>query len=339
MGRKQRIDLIRKIERQTNSKVLVYITGDRRGLETKIASDVIPYIYKHLKKIGNVSKINLFVYTTGGITITGYGIVNLIREYCDKYGVIIPFKCLSTGTLMALGADSIIMSKMGQLGPVDPSLTHPLSPTIPHPQNPALQMTLPVNVEDVVSFFDLARKEAKTDSEEELTKILTVMAEGLHPLVLGAVNRSRNEIRFLAKTLLRQHTENEEKIDMIVRTLIEERFSHHYLMGRKEAKETLKLNVIDVPDELMSDVMSLYDEYNELLKLDVPYNNETALGEKDKATLELHKCVIESEGLTHTYSSHVKIKRVHLKDAQTGISTTGYPSTPLREEWMQNDNV
>ena len=308
-------------------------------METKIASDVIPYIYKHLKKIGNVPKINLFVYTTGGITITGYGIVNLVREYCDKYGIIIPFKCLSTGTLMALGADSIIMSKMGQLGPVDPSLTHPLSPTIPHPQNPALQINLPVNVEDVVSFFDLARKEAKTNSEEELTKILTVMAGGLHPLVLGAVNRSRNEIRFLAKTLLSQHTKDKNKIDAIVRTLIEERFSHHYLMGRKEAKETLQLNITDVSDELMFDVMSLYDEYNQLLRLDIPYNNETALGESDEATLKLHKCVIESEGLAHTYSTHVKIKRVHLKDVQTGISATKYQSISLREEWMQNDDV
>ncbi|MDE0090217.1 MAG: hypothetical protein OXP12_02535, partial [Thaumarchaeota archaeon] len=80
MGRQERIDLIRKIERQTNSKILVYITGDRHGLETKISHDVFPFIYKHLEKIENSQKINLFIYTTGGITISGYGIVNMIRE-------------------------------------------------------------------------------------------------------------------------------------------------------------------------------------------------------------------------------------------------------------------
>ena len=339
MGRQQRMDLIREIERQTDSKVLVYITGDRQGLESRIALDTIPYIYKHLKKIGDVPKINLFIYTTGGITMAGYGIVNLIREYCDKYGIIIPFKCLSTGTLMALGADSIIMSKMGQLGPVDPSITHPLGPTIPHPQNPALKMNLPVNVEDVVSFFNLARKEAKTDSEEELTKILTVMAGGLHPIVLGAVNRSRNQIRFLAKTLLRQHTDDEGRIDSIVRTLVEERFSHDYLVGRREAKNDLRLKINDVQSDLMANIMNLYDEYNQMLSLEIPYNIETELGDRSNALLTLHKSIIESENLTHTYSTHVKVKRVHLKDSQTGIHEIRHQSMQLKDEWMQNDDI
>ena len=149
MGRQQRLDLIKKIEQQTDSKIIVYITGDRQGLQTQISSDVIPFIYKHLTKIEDSRKISLFIYTTGGLVISGYGIVNMIREYCDEYDVIIPFKCLSTGTLMALGANSIIMSKMGQLGPVDPSLNHPLGPTI---ENMSTR-TIPVNVEDVVSFL------------------------------------------------------------------------------------------------------------------------------------------------------------------------------------------
>ncbi len=50
MGKKERIELIKKIEDATNSKILVYVTGDRRGLETRISSDVIPFIYKHLEK-------------------------------------------------------------------------------------------------------------------------------------------------------------------------------------------------------------------------------------------------------------------------------------------------
>ena len=102
---------------------------------------------------------------------------------------------------MVLGANSIIMSKMGQLGPVDPSLEHPLGPEVQHPQNPTIKGRVPVNVEDVVSFFDLAKKEAKTTSEGEFTKVLSMLSGSIHPLVLGAVNRSRDEIRFLAKTL------------------------------------------------------------------------------------------------------------------------------------------
>ena len=333
--RQQRIDLIRKIEKQTNSKILVYITGDRGGLESQISSDVIPFIYRHLEKIGQTSKINLLIYTTGGIAISGYGIVNMIREHCSEYGVIIPFKCLSTGTLMALGANSIIMSKMGQLGPVDPSLTHPLGPAIQ--TNPTSKELVPVNVEDVVSFFDLAKKEAKTNSEEELTKIMTILSAGIHPLVLGAVNRTRNEIRFLAKTLLKQHMTDEKKIDSIVKTLIEERFSHNYIISRKEAKD-LKLNIVDVSDELMSDIMKLYDEYNKALNLDSPYNFETELDGKDEVTSVLPRCIIEDNNLTHVYSTKVKINRVRIADPSTGIQNTQYQSRILREQWLQDES-
>jgi len=34
---------------------------------------------------------------------------------------------------MALGADNILMTKMGQLSPIDPSIDSPLAPTAPIP--------------------------------------------------------------------------------------------------------------------------------------------------------------------------------------------------------------
>lgn len=338
MGRQERVDLIQKIERQTNSKVLVYITGDRKGLETQISHDVFPFIYKHLEKIDNVPKINLFIYTTGGITISGYGIVNLIREYCEEYNAIIPFKCLSTGTLMTLGANSIIMSKMGQLGPVDPSLEHPLGPEVQHPQNPMIKGKVPVNVEDVMSFFDLAKKQAKTTSEGEFTAVLTMLASNIHPLVLGAVNRSRNEIRFLARTLLKQHMSNAQRIDSIVSTLVEERFSHNYLIGRKEARQDLHLNIIDTNSELMTDIMNLYGEYNQILHLDAPYNPETSLGKDNEKTATLHRSIIESESLTHTYSTTVRLKRT-MADDQADMPVGSITTMPVREEWLENHDV
>lgn len=338
MGRQERVDLIRKIDRQTNSKVLVYITGDRKGLETRISHDVFPFIYKHLEKIGNSQKINLFIYTTGGITISGYSIVNMIREYCKEYGAIIPFKCLSTGTLMVLGANSIIMSKMGQLGPVDPSLEHPLGPEVQHTQNPTIRGMVPVNVEDVVSFFDLAKKETKTTSEEKLVKVLSMLAGSIHPLVLGAVNRSRNEIRFLAKTLLKQHMNDEQRVTSIVSTLVEERFSHSYLIGRKEAKD-MQLNVTDVSAQLIADIMNLYHEYSQVLQLDVPYNKETALGKDREKTITIHRSIIESEHLTHTYSTTIRLNRVQVNDPQTDTPLKATTSVLIKEEWLQNNDV
>ena len=166
-----------------------------------------------------------------------------------------------------------------------------------------------------------------------------MLTGGIHPLVLGAVNRSRNQIRFLAKTLLAQHIDDQDKINSIVKMLVEERFSHDYLIGRKEAKRDLKLNVIDVSNETMEDIMSLYYEYDKLLQLDIPYNFETALGDENESTITLHRCIIESKNLTHTFSTKTKVNRIVQNVVQTGIPTPQYQSTIIKEEWMQNDEV
>jgi len=128
MSRERRIELIEKIEESCQGPVVVYITGDRLGLETKIASDIFPMIHRHLINIGNKEKINLFLYSTGGITIAGYTLVNLFREFGDKFNVIIPFKAHSCATLICLGADNVIMTPIGQLSPIDPSIDHLLVP-------------------------------------------------------------------------------------------------------------------------------------------------------------------------------------------------------------------
>lgn len=339
MDRKERKDLIKEIENLTKSRVLVYVTGDRRGLETRISSDVIPLIFKHIKRFGEVPKISLFLYTAGGITISGYGIVNMIREFCKNLTMIIPFKALSTGTLMVLGADEIIMSKMAQLGPVDPSLEHPLGPRIPHPQNPAISAIVPVNVEDVVSFFGLAKKEAKTSTEGEFTKIFNIISSGIHPLVLGAVNRSRDEIRFLAKMLLQHHIKNKTKVEKIVRTLVEERFSHNYIIGRSEAKKDLDLPVIDVSQELDNKIMELFDEYSRLLKLDSPFNPELELAGQTQSTSTFHRCIVECLELTHTYTTVRQISKVQAVDPQTRIPIIQYPQTLIQEEWIENNTI
>lgn len=334
MARAERLDLIKKLEKLTNSRVLVYITGDRRGLETRIASDIFPIMFKHLDKFGHSKKINLFLYTPGGITISGYGLVNLIREYCDEFGVLIPFRALSTGTLIALGANTITMSKMGQLGPVDPSVNHPLGPSTPHPQNPNMKVLVPVNVEDVLSFFELAKNQGCAKSEKELTEAFRTLSTSIHPLVLGAVNRARDQIKFLAKTLLQYHMKDETKIDHIIKTLLEQRFSHDYLVGRNEAKNVIGLNIVDASKEENETILKLFDEYHNLLKLGSVYNPEEELHDQPEVTAKFHRSVVESTELTQMFTTVKNIKRTQI--LQQGIPLPTNVETILDEGWAEN---
>lgn len=110
-------------------------------------------------------KLAVFLYTPGGDALAAYGICNLLRQFTESYSVIVPYKALSAGTLITLGANSIIMTKGGLLSPIDPSVQAPLGPRVPIPGMPNAQATVPVNVEDVIGFHKLAVDEWKLADE------------------------------------------------------------------------------------------------------------------------------------------------------------------------------
>ena len=48
--------------------------------------------------------------------------MNLIRNFCKYFEIIVPFNCHSAGTIISLGANRIVMTKQATLGPIDPSV-------------------------------------------------------------------------------------------------------------------------------------------------------------------------------------------------------------------------
>jgi hypothetical protein len=339
MERGKRTELIKQIEEKRQARLIVYITGDRRGLETRIATDVFPMFHEHLMQMGRQRKIDLFLYSTGGITIAGYALVNLIREFCEEFNVIIPFKALSCATLISLGANEIIMTPMGQLSPIDPSVHHPLGPVVQIPGQPAGQI-VPVNVEDVNAFVDLARKEVGLSNEESMQKVFEVLATKVHPLALGSVQRSREQIAFLASNLLRYHMTDKNRIEKVVNILTRERFSHDYIIGRKEAKETLELNIVEPDEDLIRDIVDLFNAYSDIFELNTTYNPEIYLSGSDSGVFDFNRGMIESIGLAHVFRTKKEIRRVQVPpQPEMPIPTIGYQERILEEGWIVDNNI
>ncbi|GAB4434301.1 MAG: peptidase [Anaerolineae bacterium] len=337
MTRTTRMELIEKIQAKRNSRLVVYITGDRRGLETKIATDVFPMLHRHLVQIKSHDKIDLFLYSTGGITIAGFALVNLFREFCNEFNVIVPFKALSCATLITLGANEIVMTKMGQLSPIDPSIEHPLGPVVEIPGQPG--RIVPVNVEDINAFFDLARNEADLKGEESIRSVFEILASKVNPIVLGAVQRSRQQIAFLAARLMTYHTHEEEHINKTVDILTRQRFSHDYIISRREAKDVLKLNIIEPDEELTTLIVDLFRAYNEVLKIDQPYNPETVLGLDNEKVSDFNRAIIESIDLTHIFRTTKEIKRAQIAHPGIPQVIVGYQERILKEEWTQDESI
>jgi hypothetical protein len=309
----ERKTLIKNIEDLRNSKVITYLTGDREGpIRAQIGIDIIPVISKQLRIIGKTSNIDLFLYSTGGDTMVPWRLVSMIREYCDKFSVLIPYKAHSAATMIALGADEVVMTDLSELSPIDPSTANVFNPQ--DPQNP--QVKIPISVEDVMAYFDLAKNKFGIKNEEELVKIFNKFIESnpqIHPLALGNVNRIHNLIRMLAKRLLRSHKlpMKEDEIDKIVDYFTEKLYSHQYFIGRKEVKEDLELKTVIYADEDLSRAMTdLYEEYAKEMELGKIWNPENELGTNVSQTSKEYKIAfIESVELSNYFELSLEYRR------------------------------
>ena len=317
MDKKQ---LIQKIEELRNSRVITYLTSDRQGpMNARIAMDVIPIISKQLRNIGKTEKIDLFLYSTGGDTMVPWRMVSMIREYCDKFSVLVPYKAHSAATMISLGADEIVMSDLSELSPIDPSTANVFNPQ--DPQNP--QNKIPISVEDVMAYFDLAKNKFGIKNDEELAKVFNKFVESnpqIHPLALGNVNRTHNLIRVLAKRLLKSQKSpmREEEIEEIVDYFTEKLYSHQYFIGRKEAKEDLGVKSVAYADEKLSVAMTdLYSEYAKEMDLGILWNAENELGVNAMQTRKDYKIAyIQSAQFSNYFELTLEYKKQQVNIVQ-----------------------
>ncbi len=313
-------NLIKQIEEKRGSKIITYITSDRKGpINARIAMDVVPVISNHLREIGKTDKIDLFLYSTGGDTMVPWRMVSMIREYCDNFSVLIPYKAHSAATMISLGADEILMSDLSELSPIDPSTANVFNPQ--DPNNP--QNKIPISVEDVMAYFDLAKNKFGIKNDEELAGIFNKFVEAnpqIHPLALGNVNRTHNLIRILAKRLLKSHQEpiKEEKIDKLVDYFTEKLYSHQYFIGRKEAKEDLGLTTVVSADSDLADLMTkLYEEYKKEMELDKIWNPEVEIGENQMINKKGYKLAfVEGNSLSNYFELVLEYKKGQVQTTQ-----------------------
>jgi len=323
-----RLDLIKQIERERQSAVICYITGEGGGFKTQIGEDIIPILFRHLELIGKQDNIDLFLYTRGGDMVAPLKIVKLIRNYCKKFSVLVPYRSHSAGTLVTLGADEIVMHKMGELTPVDPTTAHPFNPRDPiNPQN-----VIPISVEDINSYLLLAKDKGKVKDDQmseiyqNLTKHSYTDPKHLHPLALGNVYRAQRMIRILAEKLLSTHIDiekgdNKKLTGKIIDEITSDICVHNYPIYRDEA-EKLGLK-ISIPDEKLEKMLwVLYESYAEEMQLDHPFNPRKILGQEATKELKYGAAYIESKVGLDTFFFNINISKVSL------LPVPGQPPSP-----------
>jgi primosomal protein N'' len=293
MGRDERLALLNRIQELRHSNVISYITGDRENVSTRIAPDIIRVFFRHLEALGSSERIDLFLYTRGGDVLTPWRLVNLIREYTSSFSILVPFRAYSAGTLIALGANEIVMGKMGELGPIDPSVANAFNPQ--DPNNPIAK--IPVSVEDVSSFITLAMEIGQLKGQEQLETVFSHLADKVHPLALGNVQRNYALIRSIARKLLRLHmsADDDDLIKDIINNLTEKLYAHNHMISRREARQDIKLTVTQPSTELEQLMWNLYEEYERELNLLEPFDPSKLIQDsQQKFEFEVSGGIIES---------------------------------------------
>lgn len=267
MSQQDRARILQSLQERLDSPVLAYVTGDRPGLETQISGDQVVRFPRHLSKLGDHEWINLLVYTRGGDTTAVWPVLGFLREHAKKVRLLIPYIAHSSGTLLALGGDEIVMTRYATLSPIDPTVANPYNAL--DPANNANR--LPIAVEDVLAFMEFATSTSPDLAADAFRKL----SENVHPLALGNVQRSINMIRELAKKIIGTTSVkiSDAEVGPLIKRLTTEYYTHQHLIGRTEAASIglpIETKSADVEDLLWSYYQQLSADLELLDRFDPP---------------------------------------------------------------------
>jgi hypothetical protein len=239
-----------RIERRVGGTFLTYWTSTSGS----VCDNDVMALHELLETLGPQRHLTLFVKSDGGSGMASLRMVHLLRRYARRLTVAAPLNCASAATMLALGADTILMGPLSYLTAVDTSLEHDLSP-LDHTNN-----LVPVSNDEVDRVIRLWREHAGrnrvvTHPHQELYKYL-------HPLVIGALDRASSLSLKLCHEILSYHLRDGKKAESIARQLNYSYPAHQYPITSREARRLgLKVDDLDPAlDELLQDLNLLYSE-------------------------------------------------------------------------------
>jgi len=241
--------VIEKLAAALGEPVLTYWNSTKGSI---CQNDVIG-LYALLRNAGKLERLSLFLKSDGGSGQAALRMVNLLRRYVDHLTVLAPLECQSAATMLALGADRILMGPLAHLSAVDTSLTHDLSPI--DRDNDRVS----VSNDELLRVIRLWTEQAK----DSVANPYAALFPFVHPLVIGAVDRSSALSTRICEEILSYHIEDMTKSREISNTLNSGYPSHTYPITLREAKR-IGLNAEPMNEEMNAMLFELNEVYSEM---------------------------------------------------------------------------
>jgi hypothetical protein len=237
--------VLTRLEQELGEPILTYWNSNKGS----ICQNDVAGLYGLLQRLGKVDRLSMFIKSDGGSGQASLRMVNLLRQYTKHLTVLVPFECQSAATMLALGADRILMGPIAHLSAVDTSLTHDLSPIDRDNDRVSVSQD---ELQRVVALWQRQTTTEKANPYESLFR-------HVHPLVIGAVDRASALSTKLCLEILSYHMDDLEKAQAISEVLNSGYPSHSYPITLREAQR------IGLHTEPMADGIShLLFELNEI---------------------------------------------------------------------------
>jgi len=315
-----RHEAIRELEESRGSRLITYFLGDRYPFRAQIAEDAVRPFYEHLKDLEFESRrktVDLFLYGRGGSTAAAARIVALLRDFADEVNVLIPYKCHNAASLMAMGADRILMGPLGELTAVDPGVgEHGLS-------TGGLQTERIRLAGDLKAFLSLLKNAVRAEEHAALTRALLALSEGLDAAEMGAVQRVATHFSSMTRNLLagRREKLSEQEMRRIIDTMTERLDPHLSRIDRSDAKE-IGLKLQSPKPEWEDSLEALFREYERALRLNEPISPEAEMEAiiDAKNTENIPLAILESGNRRHIFRASLALRKIRRIPAEPEIN-------------------
>jgi hypothetical protein len=220
---------------------------------------------------------------------------------------------------VALAAKRIVMTRISELSPIDPSTGNQFNPIDQiQPAN-----RLGISVEDVNAYKDFIKEalaiEKGTDNPHRgklttaeqvaLQPYIQRLTTEIHPIALGNVHRVHKLIQHLAKKLLLCNPVNGQDDSDIVSRLTVQSYSHLHMFNRHEAKEILGDRIEFASGELDAALDALLREYERDFNLRQPLFLPRLMEKDHEKDVVFVGAVAESASRSYLYKTRAKVRK------------------------------
>jgi ATP-dependent protease ClpP protease subunit len=259
-------ELVARIESITQRNLVAYTSFSEHpaGIIAEPDDRLIETLLQSVDLSKYPDRLDLMMNSPGGSPTAAEKIVLTCRAYASSFRVLVPQSAMSAATMVAMGADSIVMPDTAELGPIDPQMVQQL---------PGGQATMRPAKAFIDAYLDLVNKTQEAIKGGHPPHPYIELLRKIDPPWVQVCVKARDlakkiAIEFLTKWMLNGKNAT-EIVAVVDRFLAEGEEGSHGRAIRAEKAVTLgleKVEVIDKGGDLWQAIWELHERCQQYVR-------------------------------------------------------------------------